>query len=55
MKTKKFTYGITFFVELSMYNQLKIISNQKKVALSELLRQAVAGYVEAEGQRKEAK
>jgi hypothetical protein len=55
MKTKQFTHGITFFVALSMYQQLKIISDQKKIALSELLRQAVAGYLEAERQGQEAK
>lgn len=55
MKTTQFTHGITFFVEAYMYQQLKIISDQKKVALSELLRQAVARYLEAECQGQEAK
>ena len=55
MKTKQFTHGITFFVEPSMYQQLKISSDLKKVALSELLRQAVAGHLETERQGQEVK
>jgi hypothetical protein len=53
MKIKQFTQGITFFVTHSMYQDLKTISDQKKVALSELLRQVLAGYLETQGQGQE--
>jgi hypothetical protein len=55
MKIKQFTQGITFFVTYSMYQDLKNISDQKKVTLSELLRQALAGYLETQGQGQEGR
>ena len=48
MKIKQFTQGITFFVTETMYHNLKLVSDQKKVALSELLREVIARYLEVE-------
>jgi rRNA-processing protein FCF1 len=48
LKIKQFNQGITFFVTQTMYNDLKNISDKKKVALSELLREMIAKYLEVE-------
>ncbi len=48
MKIKQFSQGITFFVTSNMYNNLKTISDQKKVALSELLREMITKYLDVE-------
>ena len=46
MKIKQFNQGITFFVTETMYHNLKLISDQKKVALSELLRELITSYLD---------
>lgn len=38
MRVKKFTVGITFFVTPEMYQGLKQLSDERQVAISELLR-----------------
>jgi hypothetical protein len=48
MKTKKFTYGITFFTDPAMYNNLKDISDIKRIGLSELLRELILKYLETQ-------
>ena len=48
MKIKKVSQGITFFVTVTMYHDLKLVSDQKKVALSELLREIITRYLEVE-------
>ena len=55
MKIKQFSQGITFFVTYSMYQNLKTISDQKQVSLSELLRQVLAGYLETKGPGQEGR
>jgi hypothetical protein len=55
MKIKQFTRGITFFVTHSMYQHLKNMSEQKIVAVFELLREAVAVYLEDQGRGHEAR
>jgi hypothetical protein len=42
MKVKKFTCGITFFVTPEMYQGLKQLSDEKQIAVSELLRDWIA-------------
>ena len=48
MRIKRFNQGITFFVTETMYRDLKLISDQNKVALSELLREMITKYLEAD-------
>ncbi len=48
MKIKKFTNGITFFTDSVMYNKLKDMSDNKKIGLSELLREMIAKYLDVE-------
>jgi hypothetical protein len=48
LKIKQFNQGITFFVTETMYHNLKLISDQKKVALSELLREMITKYLDVE-------
>jgi hypothetical protein len=38
MRVKKFTCGITFFVTPEMYQDLKQLSDEKQIAISEVLR-----------------
>ncbi len=46
MRVKKFTCGITFFVSPEMYQSLKQLSDEKRVAVSELLRDWIADAFE---------
>jgi hypothetical protein len=48
LKIKQFNQGITFFVTATMYNNLKLISDQRRVALSELLREMITKYLDVE-------
>lgn len=45
MKSKKFTTGITFFAELKMYQELKEVSDELGIALSELIRVAADNFL----------
>jgi len=49
MRDKKYIQGVTFFTTVSMYQRVKILSDEKRIALSELLREAIDRYLEAEG------
>mgnify|MGYP001188965469 CR=1 FL=1 len=42
MRAKKFTCGVTFFVTPEMYQDLKQLSDERQVAISELLRDWIA-------------
>jgi len=46
MKTKKYIQGITFFITLEMYREIKLISDTKQMSLSELLREVIEDYLE---------
>lgn len=46
MKVKKFTCGITFFVTPEMYQDLKQLSDEREIAISELLRAWIADAFE---------
>lgn len=41
MKEKRFTHGITFFVTEKMYSELKEFTSKEKMAVSELIREAI--------------
>jgi hypothetical protein len=45
MKTKKYTHGVTFFIDLEMYGCLKKKSDEKQVSLSEFLRGIIELYL----------
>ena len=45
MKHKSFTQGITFFVRPCMYDELKRVSDDLGIALSDLLRQMIDEYL----------
>jgi predicted CopG family antitoxin len=49
MKTKKYTHGVTFFIDLEMYEYLKKISDEKQVSLSEFLRGIIDRYIINDG------
>jgi DNA phosphorothioation-dependent restriction protein DptG len=55
MKDKKYVQGVTFFTTIKMYQQVKKLSDEKRIALSELLREAIDRYLEAEDQIKDNK
>jgi hypothetical protein len=48
MNTKKFTHGITFFVDQARFTKLKDISDIKRIGLSELLRKLIRQYLETQ-------
>ena len=48
MRVKKFTCGITFFVTPEMYQDLKQLSDERQVAISELLRDWISEAFERE-------
>lgn len=41
MKLKRYTTGVTFFTTLDMYLDIKRISDEKEISLSEFLRNIV--------------
>jgi len=44
MKDREFTSGITFFVPLPVYHQIKNFSHLKQMSCSELIREAIDFY-----------
>ena len=46
MKLRKYTQGITLFVEPQMYHEVKQVSDTEQVSLSEIFRQMIAEYLE---------
>lgn len=53
MKTKLYTYGITFFVSQQMYERIKTVSNHLNIGMSDFMRQLIEGYfqkIEAGGE-----
>jgi hypothetical protein len=60
MRVKKFTCGITFFTTSEMYENLKQLSDERQVAISELLRDWIAdaferGKCKTEGDKQDGK
>jgi predicted CopG family antitoxin len=47
MKKKKYLQGITFFVGTEMYEEMKKISDQREISLSEFLRELVGKHLTA--------
>jgi predicted CopG family antitoxin len=47
MKKKKFLQGITFFVTPNMYEEMRQISDQREISLSELLRELVENHLKS--------
>ena len=47
MKKRLYTQGITFFTTTEMYDEIKKITVEKEVALSELLRNLVDQYLKS--------
>jgi len=47
MKKKKYLQGITFFVQPAMYGEMKKISDEREISLSELLRELVEKHLKA--------
>jgi len=47
MKKKKYLQGITFFVEPGMYGEMRKISDQREISLSELLRELIENHLKA--------
>ncbi len=47
MKRKKYLQGITFFVEPGMYEEMRKISDQREISLSEFIRELVEKHLKA--------
>jgi hypothetical protein len=46
MKTKQYTYGITFFVTGEMYREIKTITDGMEIGISEFIRKLIADAFE---------
>ena len=46
MKTRKYTQGISIFTTPGMYEEVKRISDERKISLSELFREMIQSYLE---------
>ena len=46
MRTKKYTHGITFFMTPQMYEDIRKLSDQREVSISEVFRNIVSEYLE---------
>jgi predicted CopG family antitoxin len=47
MKKKKYLQGITFFVSAEMYQEMKQISDQREISLSEFIRELVDNHLKS--------
>lgn len=45
MKKRKYTQGITFFTTTEMYEEIKRITDQNEIGLSEFLRDLIDQYL----------
>ena len=45
MRLKRYTHGLTFFITPEMFEDLKQISDEKQVSMSELMREVLAYYI----------
>ena len=46
MKLRKYTQGVTFFTTPEMYQEVKKVSDETLVSLSELFREMISEYLE---------
>ena len=46
MKTRKFTQGLTMFTTPEMYQDMKKLSDERNISLSELFREMINEYFE---------
>jgi len=46
MKLRKYTQGVTIFTTPEMYCEVKKVSDEKQVSLSELFREMITEYLE---------
>ena len=46
MKLRKYTQGVTIFIEPQMYCEVKKVSDEAQVSLSEIFRQMITEYLE---------
>lgn len=46
MKGKTYTHGITFFVSAQMYMDIRKVSDELKVGVSDFLRELIKDYLE---------
>ncbi|HQO64803.1 MAG TPA: hypothetical protein PK528_14430 [Syntrophorhabdus sp.] len=46
MKLRKYTQGVTIFTTPEMYCEVKKVSDEKQVSLSELFREMISEYLE---------
>jgi hypothetical protein len=49
MREKQYTQAITFFATVPMYQAIKDLSDEKRVSLSLVMREAVSRYLASEG------
>ena len=49
MKKKKYLQGVTFFVGTEMYGEMKRISDEREISLSEFLRELISNHFKAAG------
>jgi len=47
MKLRKYTQGVTIFTTPEMYCEVKKVSDEKQVSLSELFREMITEYLES--------
>ena len=45
MKKRQFTQGITIFTTPEMYEDIKKVSDERSISLSELFREMIASYL----------
>jgi metal-responsive CopG/Arc/MetJ family transcriptional regulator len=53
MKTRKYTQGITLFTTPEMYHEVKRVSDETEVSLSELFREMITEYLRNHKQQEE--
>ena len=51
MKTRKFTQGLTMFTTLEMYQDMKKLSDERNISLSELFREMITEYFKNQNQK----
>ena len=49
MREKQFTVSITFFTTPTMYKAIKDVSDELRVSLSTVMREAISTYLEVTG------
>jgi len=55
MKLRRYTQGITIFTTSEMYNEVKRVSDEMEVSLSELFREMITEYLDRHQGSKDSK